>query len=369
MSTVIFDHQTFVAQEFGGISRYFCELASRVHRIEGFQAKIIAPLHLNAYLPNCAVPQVAFRLHGKFRGRGRLCQMVNTALAPMLTNMYRPSLIHRTYYAKSPRGCRAPVVLSVFDMIHELFPENFSADDPVIRNKRNSINEADHLICISHSTANDLMQLFDVPRSKVSVVYLGYSDVFAQPASHGEYSPHNRPYLLYVGQRDGYKNFRTALAAYAASRTLRETFDFVVFGGPTLSNEELNLITSLSLPRESVVRMIGSDKDLARAYRHTQTFVYPSHYEGFGIPPLEAMSSGCVVACSNASSLPEVVGAAAVTFNPSDIDDTRLALERACFNNTVRQQLLVAGAAHVRDFTWDRCARETVSIYQKLLRG
>lgn len=368
-STVVFDHQTFVAQEFGGISRYFCELAARVHGLEGFQAKVVAPLHLNAYLPDCDVPQAAVRLNGKFRGRGRLCQVVNAALVPALTRMSRPSLIHRTYYAPQPRLGNVPVVLSVFDMIHELFPDNFAADDAVIRSKRGSVNAADHLICISHSTANDLVRLFDVPRSKISVIYLGYSDVFAQPAPQGETSPHDRPYLLYVGQRDGYKNFATALRAYAASRPLREAFDLLVFGGPAFSAEEHAMIAALPLRPGSVVRQGGSDRDLARAYRHARTFVYPSKYEGFGIPPLEAMSSGCVVASSNASSIPEVVGDAAAAFDPSNIDDTRLALERACLDDTVRQQLLAAGARRVQEFTWERCARETVAAYRQVIRA
>lgn len=367
MNTVVYDHQTFVAQEFGGISRYFCELASRVHGLADFQAKVVAPLHLNAYLPDCAVPKTAVRLNSKFRGRGRLCQAVNAVLSPALTRMSRPSLIHRTYYDPQPRMGDVPVVLSVFDMIHELFPENFAADDAVIRSKRSSVNAADHLICISQSTANDLVRLFDIPRTKISVIYLGYSDVFAKPAPQGEPPPHDRPYLLYVGQRNSYKNFDTALRAYAASPSLREAFDFVVFGGPALSVEERYLISSLSLRPDTVVRMSGSDMALARVYRHAQAFVYPSKYEGFGIPPLEAMSAGCVVACSNASSIPEVVGEAAIKFEPSDIDATRHALESACFDETVRQKLMRAGNHQVKKFNWDNCAMETAATYRKVI--
>jgi glycosyltransferase involved in cell wall biosynthesis len=368
MPTVVFDHQTFVEQEFGGISRYFCELASRVHGLEGFRAKVVAPLHLNAYLPDCAAPQAAVRLNGAFRGRRQLCQAVNAALAPALTRLSRPSLIHRTYYGPQSRVGDLPVVVSVFDMIHELFPESYAADDAVIRGKRACVEAADHLICISGSTANDLMRLFDVSRSKISVTHLSCSDVFARPAAHGESSPHARPYVLYVGQRDGYKNFGTALRAYAASGALREAFDLVVFGGPKLSPEEHASFSGLSLRPGSVVRIGGSDHDLARAYRHARAFVYPSKYEGFGIPPLEAMSAGCVVAASNASSIPEVVGNAAVTFDPSDIDDTRRALERACLDDTARQQLRTAGAQRVGQFSWDRCARETVAAYRQLVR-
>jgi glycosyltransferase involved in cell wall biosynthesis len=127
------------------------------------------------------------------------------------------------------------------------------------------------------------------------------------------------------------------------------------------------MIASLSLRPGSVVRLGGTDAELARAYRHARAFVYPSRYEGFGIPPLEAMSSGCVVACSNASSMPEVVGDAALLFDPNDVDAARKALEDACFSEDVRARLLTHGAMRVREFTWDRCANETVAAYRRVL--
>lgn len=369
MQTIVYDHQTFVTQEFGGISRYFCELASRIHSLDGFQARVIAPLHHNAYLPSCEVPKTAYRVRAKFRGRGRLCKTISGALTPALIRLSKPSLVHRTYYAHYPRPAKLPVVLSVFDMIHELFPASFGAHDPAFRSKYPSIKAADHLICISESTANDLMRLFDVPRSKISVTYLACSDVFARPAPVGEASPHSRPYLLYVGQRAGYKNFDTALLAYATSPQLRDAFDLLVFGGHSLSRDERELIDSLKLRPGSIVHLNGSDQELARAYRHARIFVYPSKYEGFGIPPLEAMSAGCVVACSNASSIPEVVGDAAAVFDPTSIDDARRALEEACFSESARAQLLTAGADRVQQFTWDRCARETSAVYRRVING
>lgn len=369
MHTIIYDHQTFVTQEFGGISRYFCELASRVHGLDGFNARVIAPLHQNAYLSNCEVPKTAYRLHGHFRGRGRLCKTVSGALMPTLISWSKPSLVHRTYYMAYPRPAKLPVILSVFDMIHELFPNSFGQSDPAFRNKYPSIKAADHLICISESTADDLTRLFDIPRSKISVIYLACSDVFSRPASAGEVSPHPRPYLLYVGQRSGYKNFDTALRAYASSPQLRDDFDFVVFGGHALSGDEQELIGSLKLRPRSIVHLKGSDEELARAYRYARAFVYPSKYEGFGIPPLEAMSAGCVVASSNASSIPEVVGDAAAVFDPASIDDTRRALEEACFSESARARLLAASADRVKQFTWDRCARETVAAYRRVLNG
>jgi glycosyltransferase involved in cell wall biosynthesis len=369
MHNIIYDHQTFIAQEFGGISRYFCELAARVHRSEGFSARVVAPLHYNAYLPDCPVPQSALRMPVRFRGESRVYRMINEALSPVLTATASPSLIHQTYYSPpASRKSRTPIVLTVFDMIHELFPDNFPPTDPIVRCKFACVAAADHVLCISQSTANDLMHLFSVPAEKISVTYLAYSDIFSQTAVATEVPPHVRPYVLYVGHRDGYKNFETALRAYASSARLRQEFDLVTFGGPArFSATEQATMANLSLRPGSVVRLGGSDEDLARAYRHARAFIYPSRYEGFGIPPLEAMASGCVTVCSDSSSIPEVVGDAGLLFNPDDVDAARHSLEDACFDEALRAQLLARGSARVREFSWDRCAHETVTAYRQMI--
>lgn len=369
MHKIIYDHQTFIAQEFGGISRYFCELAARVHRMEGFSARVVAPLHYNAYLPCCPVPQSALRMPVRFRGESRVYRVINEALSPAMTAMASPSLIHQTYYSpQKSRKWHTPIVLTVFDMIHELFPNNFSTADPIVRCKAACVAAADHVLCISQSTANDLMRLFGVPAEKISVTYLAYSDIFAQTVVATETSPHDRPYVLYVGHRGGYKNFEMALRAYGSSARLRQEFDLVTFGGPaSFSATEQATMANLLLRPESVVRLGGSDEDLARAYRHARAFIYPSRYEGFGIPPLEAMAAGCVTVCSNSSSIPEVVGEAGLLFSPDDVDDARQSLEDACFDEALRAQLLARGSARVREFSWDRCAQETVTAYQKLI--
>jgi glycosyltransferase involved in cell wall biosynthesis len=369
MHNIIYDHQTFIMQEFGGISRYFCELAARIHRTEGFSARVVAPLHYNAYLPDCPVPQSAVRMPVRFRGESRVYRVINEALSPTLTAKASPSLIHQTYYSPPvSRKSHTPIVLTVFDMIHELFPDNFPATDPIVRCKAACVAAADHVLCISQSTANDVMRLFGVPAEKISVTYLAYSDIFTQIAATDEVPPHVRPYVLYVGHRGGYKNFETALRAYASSTQLRQEFDLVTFGGPASFNvTEQTTMANLSLRPGSVVRLGGSDEDLARAYRHARAFIYPSRYEGFGIPPLEAMASGCVTVCSDSSSIPEVVGDAGLFFNPDDVDAARQSLEDACFDEALRAQLLARGSQRILEFSWDRCARETVTAYRQTI--
>jgi len=368
MQTVVYDHQTFTLQRFGGISRYYCELASRVNRLPGFRAKVIAPIHCNEYLSHCDVPKFGLnlglwhpRLEPMYRHGCRL-------LAPGPMRAARPSVVHRTYYADSYAPPSVPSVVTVFDMIHEILPDEFPPVDQTSRDKRRSVQRADLVLCISKSTADDVMRLLQVPQHKIRITYLGLSGTFTRATSQ-QAAPHPRPYLLFVGHRGGYKNFEGALKAYARSSRLRQAFDFLVFGGFALRREELALIESLGLKPESVRRLTGSDEELAQAYRHATAFVYPSRYEGFGIPPLEAMASGCPVACSNLSSLPEVVGPAAEMFDPGDPGQIAAALERICFNETRRRELVDAGFERLGRFSWDQCARDTVQAYRSMLGG
>jgi glycosyltransferase involved in cell wall biosynthesis len=368
---VVFDHQIFTLQQFGGVSRYFCELATRLHGLPGWAACVAGGLHLNTHLAEARVPHLAVHLGMQLPLRARICGAVNRLVSPWLEYGARPSLLHRTYYGLSDRRRMGavPVVVTVFDMIHELAAAGFRADDTTARDKRLAVRNADHVLCISHSTANDLVRLLDVPREKVSVTHLGYSAVFRQQAASARESPPPRPYLLYVGQRGGYKNFATALAAYADSPMLREGFDLVAFGGPPFSADELSAISALALRPDRVVRRTGPDQELAIAYRHASALIYPSRYEGFGIPPLEAMACGCPVVSANTSSLPEVVGTAALLFDPSDQDALRRAMETAVADGALRARLVADGLRQVQHFSWDRCARETAAVYRSLLGG
>ena len=370
MATVVYDHQIFTLQQFGGVSRYFCELAMRVQRAPGFEANVAAGLHLNTHLAEASVPQWAVHMNMKLPRKAQVCNSVNVVLSPWLLRAARPSVIHRTYYGladRRPHG--VPVVVTVFDMIHERFADAFRADDTTIRDKHVAVRNADHVLCISQSTANDLVQLLDVPREKISVTHLGYSDVFRQTPIGLEPSLHQRPYVLYVGQRGGYKNFAMALEAYGTSPLLRDEFDLTAFGGPPFSDTELSAISALRLRPDSVTHRAGPDKELARAYRHASGLVYPSKYEGFGIPPLEAMACGCPVACADTSSLPEVVGAAAMLFDPNDLDAMRRAMEAVVSDCAVRARLVANGFHQVQGFSWDRCAAETMVAYRKVLPG
>ena len=368
MKTIAYDHQIFSTQQFGGVSRYFCEIASRAPHRAGWQSVVVAPLHFNEHLARCKVRQIGHYLPKRVQRTGALYRAVNAVVAPLALMAIKPDLLHRTYYASSPRAHGARVVVTVFDLIHEISPQYFPSRDRTAALKTRALAEADAVICISQSTADDLQRLLYVPSEKIAVTHLGFSDAFAQAGvGAGTGIGATRPFLLFVGHRAGYKNFARLLAAYAASPRLMRDFDLVTFGGAPLSAEEMVHIGAMACRPDAVRRHVGSDEDLACAYAGARALVYPSEYEGFGIPLLEAMSAGCPVICSNVSSIPEVAGDAAEYFDPIDTESIRSAIERVAYDDGRRDSLIERGHRRCQEFSWDQCAEETLAVYRRVL--
>lgn len=363
---IAFDSQIFTLQEYGGISRYASSLAAQLASIEGVNARIFAPFYINAYLdklpkgivsgikvPKLPKTRIALHLSSFWLARGAIAG-------------FAPQIVHETYYTASrvaPKGVRS--VVTVYDMIHERFPSEFSQHHRTSEWKRIATQRADRVLCISQSTRKDLLELFDLPEDKVSVVYLGFDSLTPAPAIME--TDKNKPYLLYVGCRAGYKNFEGFLRAYASSSWLLNNFNVVCFGGGAFSGNEQKLFNELRLSENQLIPLNGDDGELAGVYRNAALFVYPSLYEGFGIPPLEAMSLDCPVACSNNSSIPEVVDNAAEYFDPKDIDSIRVAMEHVLNSTARRAELIDLGSARCKQFSWERCAEETLTVYKSLI--
>jgi glycosyltransferase involved in cell wall biosynthesis len=268
---IAIDRQIFQFQKYGGVSRYFFHLAAVLNAL-GETVRILDPGKLNAYLPalperlwrTSYVEQLANSLPSRIENP---CRPFLDALARKRLQKWRPSLLHETYYQKmalAPKG--VPVVLTVYDMIHELFPEEFAADDPTSERKRIAVDRADHVICISESTRRDLIEIFDVPVGKVSVTLLGYDSREISPSSHLRTGIATRPYLLFVGYRRGYKNFNRLLDAYLSSPSLRDHFDLLAFGGPPFDDQERRILRDSVLREGQIRHETGDDQLLSKRY-------------------------------------------------------------------------------------------------------
>jgi glycosyltransferase involved in cell wall biosynthesis len=363
---IAYDHRIFCGQRYGGISRYFCEIATRIGRIEGCEAKIYAPLHINVFAKN--VPQVLGVFTPAIPKTQRLRQALNEQIVRRHLAKDLPDILHETYYGE---GSVAPpstqVVVTIHDMIHERFPQLMPPHDTTARSKAAAVRRADHIICVSQNTRKDVIEILGVRPDKVSVVHLGSSLSACTPRSRTQ-SANSRPYILYVGVRAGYKNFEGLLKAYANSSALKRDFDLICFGGPRFTPEENRKMKALGL-QGHVLRMTGADELLCQLYSSATCLVYPSLYEGFGIPIAEAMACECPVVCSGTSSMTEVAGDAAQYFDPYDSDNMQVAIEKVVNSNDARGFLRSCGRRRAAQFSWEHCAKHTLEIYSSLWSG
>jgi glycosyltransferase involved in cell wall biosynthesis len=361
---ILYDYQAFSRQFYGGVSRYFVEVAKRLSHAEGTQLRVCAPLYINHYLKELDPQLVAGRpVVNLPKAIGKVLNVYNRPATRRYVASFLPDILHETYFSRksvrlNPSQAR---VVTVYDMIHELYPEYFPAWDKSSVNKRLAVRRADHVICISENTKRDLLDIFELPQEKVSVVHLGFdpqkvSDSTSESLVDG-------PYLLYVGIRSGYKNFSRLLEAYATTKALRDSYRLVCFGGGDFSKSEISRVRELKLDEDRLLWKGGDDSILMRLYAHASAFVYPSLYEGFGIPPLEAMAHDCPVVCSSGGSVSEVVGDAGEFFEPRDCDSIAHAIEAVVGSHKRVEELGKAGRARVASFSWDKCAERTMDVY------
>src|SRR6202522_677364 len=199
MPHVVYDHQVFSWQEYGGISRYFYELAGRVNAFDGFSASIVAPLYVNRYLKNGGMRARGMYLPPLSRGT-RAVEFFNRHLESAWLKIRRPDVLHETYYpatSSAPKGC--PVVVTVHDMIQEKFSAAFGLKDETSAKKRAAVMRADRVVCVSENTRADLIQIFNPDPGKVRTIHLGVAAGTANVPTIPPPLP--KPFFLFVGMR------------------------------------------------------------------------------------------------------------------------------------------------------------------------
>lgn len=274
-------------------------------------------------------------------------------------------IYHPTLYRRMPTVRSRRTVATHHDCVQERFPELFSDGARIIKAKRQLYDTADAIICVSESSRNDLLRYYDVERTKTHVIYHGVKLLERQfSKAHKFVAQLRRPYLLYVGARYAYKNFYGLLQAFEAGGFGHE-FDLVVVGGGAFSEAERNEVRRLGLNDCVLHYGLVSEPELAEAYCRAHLFVYPSLYEGFGFPPLEAMSLGCPVLAARTSSIPEICRDAAYYFDPACPGDLKKSLYDT-LNDFNPQVHITKGYERVSHYNWETCATRTLEIYGRL---
>ena len=360
-----FDYRIFISQQFGGISRLFVVLFSYLKVNTELDIKFLVLVHFNNYLKKINVENLIF-LTKINKVYYHLAKLLNKFYEQISLILFPPDIFHMTYYGKIPFHLKkTKVVITVYDMIHELYPNQFSEKSRLIKKK--CINEADLIFAISENTKNDLIKIYDINPSKIKVVYLGFKS-FPKLSSSFEMNSKilQTPFILFVGQRSGYKNFDGFIEAYNSSIFLKNNYNIISFGGGVFSDEELNIFDKYNI-NEKIFHLKGGDDVLKSCYENASVFIYPSKYEGFGIPPLEAMSCGTPVCCSNVSSIPEIVKNAAVFFDPTKEKEIANALKSVLKSEITKKDLILKGKKRLNFFTWEKSCDDSLTAYKSLL--
>jgi glycosyltransferase involved in cell wall biosynthesis len=366
MIKIFFDHQKFTTQKYGGISRYFATIINELKSNEEFDYLLGVLFSKNHYIQS----EKQLLNNGLFR-RFLLSEFMNATYR--LNTLYCKKLLkkndfdifHPTYY--DPyfiADLKKPMVTTVHDMTYERLPEYFWANDPLSYQKRLNIDRADAIIVISETTKNDLLELTGADEDKVKVIYHGIdlqTPLISQPVE-------NLPeqYILFVGDRGGYKNFYMFIRAYAILREKYPDVKVVLTGGGSMGTGDLEFIKRLRL-EDCVVHTQVSDEQLTYLYQHALVFIYPSLYEGFGLPILEAFKAQCPVLLSDTACFREIGSYAAVYFDTLYVDDLVTRMEELINSDQLRKELIGKGNRRILDFPVDKCTGSTLELYKSLI--
>ncbi|MBR4967244.1 MAG: glycosyltransferase family 4 protein [Bacteroidaceae bacterium] len=362
MKKILYDNQMFTFQRFGGVTRYFADLMYNLPANE-----FIADIPMR-YCENHYVTETYGHKYDKitfpnnYRLRRQIYSCVNRNISRFAVKYSDYDIFHPTYFnpyfLKAVKKRQKPFVLTIHDMTFERYPQDVLIYDRTIPHKKRLIAEADHIIAVSENTKRDIVEILGTDPAKISVVHHGYKPIAtASPQLFDRY-------VLYVGERKGYKNFLPWLSAIRPIFNLDPNLKIVCTGSPfTTAEEKLFARWNIS---DRLIHISANDAQMASLYRHAQCFVFPSHYEGFGIPILEAFHNNCPVCLSNASCFPEVAGDAAIYFNPNDAQSMQDTLKELLSTSTLRDELRQKGALRSKDYSLERMVEQTCDVYRKL---
>lgn len=347
-----------------GISRYFDNVKEALAR------EFPGQVALCSASPN---DQNGFKFYPSFRFKGSYRFKLHDRIATLAARLEQPRVFYSNYFGAARTA--AAQIFTIHDMIPEkiwLPANNSRINRKFVLEKQACFVRAAAILANSENTARDFKSIYPNLAHKVVTTPLGVGSFFfeqpsKQPAEPA--SPDEKPYFLYVGTRTSYKNFTTLLAAFGQSG-LAGDFDLRVIspGFDDFNAEETALIQKWRLADKVQLFRSVSNVELRKTYTGAAAFVYPSKYEGFGLPILEAFASGTLVATSNISSMPEVGGEAAFYFDPNRPESVAATLKQiAALSKIDRQQRLADGLARARAYSWERFQQQTAGVFEKFV--
>lgn len=373
---IVLDPQIFNSQKYGGISRYYTEIFSILSKKTDVDVSVPLYITNNVYFNQSSLISVRQKKNARFIqilsffGISTRKRVKRASFAEAIKSISKKNfdLFIPTYYDSYfvEYIDSIPFVLTVYDMIHELFPQYFLDDTQNIAvNKYLLMEKATKIIAVSENTKRDIIRLCPkIDSNKIEVIYHGCSlkvnsNIIVDLPSK---------YILFVGARENYKNF------FFLVNSIKEILDadseliLLCAGGGKFSDKENKFIGNLGLNKK-IIQINFKEEELGSYYKNAICFVFPSMYEGFGIPVLESMTSGCPIVLTNSSSFPEVAGDAGIYFENNNADDLREKIIKVMTDNVYRTEYVNKGLIQVQKFTWEDAAEKCYKLYAQTIKN
>lgn len=359
-------------QRYGGISRYYAEIISDYNKTKEMEFELSLFTSNNDNLSLLPFIRQRNLLGDKtFTGKGLIERTLNNLNTLNAIRKRKFDVFHSTFYDPyflSHLGSK-PFVLTVYDTIHEKFGSAYpelNNDKPFIVNKSLLLNAAAKIIAISNSTKKDLIDIYGLDPEKIDVVHLASStnSETGQNLVPLNFNTGDR-YLLFVGNRVQYKNFEFMLTSIIPLLLKDRSLKLICAGGPPFTPEEQYKFKENNLSASIIYQKIN-DQTLNYLYSNAIAFIFPSLYEGFGIPVLEAMNNSCPCILSTGGSLTEVAEEAAIYFDPVNSVSILAAVEKVVYDTELRERLAKAGKFRSTEFSWRKTSRLTLEIYKNI---
>lgn len=385
---ILYDHQIFQMQSFGGISRYFHELFSQIQEEKDVEIELSLLYSNNVYIDKYSNIKKRFTKGDQFQksfggkhfyGKYFLYKLLYEKKdeIPNFDLLNKENTInklkegnfdvfHATYYDDYFLEYigEKPYVITVHDLIHQIYPEYFLGNK-IDKNKK-LLENAAGIIAISETTKKDLKIYFDIPEDKIQVIYHA-SSLLKNNDSHEQFiSKIPQNFLLFVGSRAIYKNFYFLVEAFAKISDEYPNL-FLICTGSGFSATEIDFFERLNI-KDKILHFFVNDNELIYLYQNALCFVFPSLYEGFGIPILEAYENKCCTLLSNTSSLKEVGQDGALYFEPKNFDSLIHNLKKIITDKKLRIELINKGAEIHKKYSWKKSSTETLNFYKKIIK-
>ncbi len=363
---ILYDYQAVTMQTYGGISRLFYVLAVKLKE-KKVKVMIPALLSKNHYFRNIGVPDYGKNVTNPFLRKAIIG--INQKLTGIIVKYGKVDIFHSTYYdlywVNNHMFDECVKVVTIHDMIPEKFVSEYSYFDELVQKKRKILEAADVVICVSENTKKDLLQIYpDLNSKRVEVVYA--VDELEDISEENNIQIPEK-YVLFVGNRKAYKNFGTFINAYSQFQKTHQDFYLICVGGGTFTEDERELIKQLDIEK-NVIQKEVSDWQLCFLYRHAYAFVFPSLYEGFGLPIIEAFRCDCPVLLANASCFPEVADEAAIYFDPMDSQDITNKLNYIVDTPDIRDEYIQRGRERAEEFETETIVNKLLALYEDVSR-